>query len=243
MTFSIKKHVLHLPEIWTIQTQLVCGEDMHTGLQWRTKQFCNRVLRAFLSCGCLIRGGSHCRHTNWVNANEMWWKAQARHTSDDYCTINHPVVNAGAFLIRTPIRHPDLCSPSHKAWITQRMPKCHLATKHNASQRCQEAGALERKCFVGSIFFCLCECFNALSRSSDLFSNWGCWEGKVTPLTLAGVYSFQINCFPVQNPKSSCLISCVRPLLISVCWSTKPFVCVSNVAVVTLGLQNKICIQ
>lgn len=32
-------------------------------------------LEAVLSCGCLISAISHCRHTDWVNANEMWWKA------------------------------------------------------------------------------------------------------------------------------------------------------------------------
>lgn len=62
-------------------------------------------------------------------------------------------------------------------------------------------------------------------RSSDLLNTNGLAE-RVTTLTPERVYSIQINCFPVQNPKRTCLISCVKSLLIFVCWSAKSFVCV-----------------
>lgn len=39
------------------------------------------------------------------------------HTSSDYSTINHPCVDASAFIIRAPIRHLNLCSLSDKPWI------------------------------------------------------------------------------------------------------------------------------
>ncbi len=101
------------------------GEEPRARLQWRIKRERNCELNALLSCGCLISGVSHRRHRNRVNANEMWWKAspsvaQPEHTSSDYCTINHPCVNASAFIIRTPIRRPNLCSPSHKPRIRKR---------------------------------------------------------------------------------------------------------------------------
>lgn len=48
---------------------------------------------------------------------------------------------------------------------------------------------------------------------------WAKWRAE-------RVYSVQINWYPVQNPNKSCLISCVKSLLIFVCWSSESFVCV-----------------
>lgn len=84
-------------------------EERRACLHWRIKHSCSCEMNPLLSCGCLISGVSHRRRRNRVNANEMWWKAsprvaQAEHTSSDYCTINHPCVNASAFVIRAPIR-------------------------------------------------------------------------------------------------------------------------------------------
>lgn len=96
--------------------------------------------------------------------------------------------------------------------------------------------------FLLALFFqlCLCEYFKVLLRSSDLFNKTGLAErAKWLLLTLERVYSIWIKCFPVQNPKRSCLISCVKSLLIFVCWNTKPFVCVSTVY--ALGLHNEMC--
>lgn len=133
-----------------------CGEELRTRLQRMIKQRCNRELNTLLSCGCLISGVSHRRHRNRVNANETWWKASPRvaqpvRTSSDYCTINHPSVNASAFIIRSPIRHPNLCSPSHKLQIRKRTQESVMRhTIHSDSQRSKGVRAVERKCFVGS---------------------------------------------------------------------------------------------
>lgn len=121
-----------------------CGEELRTRLQRMIKQRCNRELNTLLSCGCLISGVSHRRHRNRVNANETWWKASPRvaqpvRTSSDYCTINHPSVNASAFIIRSPIRHPNLCSPSHKLQIRKRTQESVMRhTIHSDSQRSKE---------------------------------------------------------------------------------------------------------
>lgn len=154
----------------------MCRVWWGAALQRMIKQRCNRELNTLLSCGCLISGVSHRRHRNRVNANETWWKAspwvaQPVRTSSDYCTINLPSVNASAFIIRSPIRQPNLCSPSHKLQIIKRTQESVMQKQctvtHGEVKKC----VVKRKCFVGCVFLAPThEYFKVPLRIIDLFN-------------------------------------------------------------------------
>lgn len=92
---------------------------------------------------------------NRVNANETWWKASPRvakpkHTSSEYCTINHlmsmPQCSSSQL--------SNLCNPSHKTWIRKKGGHGRMSQgkyTHGDSQRCQKSRPGEGKCFVLSV--------------------------------------------------------------------------------------------
>lgn len=163
LTLYNKKHAQRRSCIFTDQPQLPCLCQLRWGAAHvcseGLKHSCSYEMNTILSCGCLISGVSHRRHRNRVNANEMWWKvsprvAQAEHTSSDYCTINHPCVNASAFILRTPIRHRTCAARVINLGLEKehRRASCGNNT-HSDSQRSQATSRKTmfcRLCFSGS---------------------------------------------------------------------------------------------
>lgn len=84
------------------------------------------------------------------------WYRQ-RHTSTDYCTINHAFVNGSAFIIRTPIRHLNLCSPSYKPQIRKRAQESVTWQQyaHRGSQRSRRRKEGSKKKMFSSLCFAL----------------------------------------------------------------------------------------
>lgn len=142
------------------------------------------------------------------------------HTSGDYCTINHPCVNASAFIIRTPIRHPNLCSPSHKPWTG----KENTGERRLRQQYTQWLTEKARSDGSRKKMFCQV-CFSGSGSLSILGHPWGAQICSIKLGLLRGqsdcsntwkVYSIRIKLLPVQNPRRSCSISGVKSLLIFV---------------------------